>query len=608
MDKDRQHRGKADTFEPRTEPRTSGALETDAPEAHASGRPSRRSFLGQVGAALATGVVLGNTPMASARSHDANDSGNGNISGLAAPSGVTNTRALKSFGLRLQAATNEALVPIPPHINNGDEARYPDKSGTYTKGILQDGIGVVNPAAYLSFKRALNSGKPTDFEAIILGGPRTLNGPQGGLAFSLEGTDGAQFGSAPCPSNQERVVIVPPAPALASVAYGTELVEMYWGSLLRDVAFTDYPSSGLAAQAAAELSGLPSYAGPRNVNGQVTPQLLFRGAFPGETVGPYLSQLLITPTNLGAQAMGQQLTTFQPNLDYMTDLATFQDVQNGIDTGLKNQPDPQPRYLRDGRGMASFTHVDVLYQAYFTAYLVLNTLGVPLNPGNPYANSKTQNGFGTFGQPDFAATLASVATRALNAVWYQKWFVHLRHRPESGGGIVHLMQTGQGGSIQGHVNSNVLNSQAVQTSFGRYGSYFLAQAFPEGSPTHPAYPTGHGTVAGACITILKFFFDGNFVIPDPLVPTSDGLSLAPYSGGDAGQITINGELNKLAHNVSFGHGIHAGIHWRSDTDSSIVLGEAVALSILQDRAQTYNEKFTVQLTKLDGTVATITNQ
>jgi hypothetical protein len=79
------------------------------------------------------------------------------------------------------------------------------------------------------------------------------------------------------------------------------------------------------------------------------------------------------------------------------------------------------------------------------------------------------------------------------------------------------------------------------------------------------------------------------------------MTLLDYKGADAGQMTVNGELNKLAHNVSFGHGIHPGIHWRSDTDTSIQLGEAVALSVLRDRAHTYNEKFTVQLQKVDGT-------
>ena len=45
-----------------------------------------------------------------------------------------------------------------------------------------------------------------------------------------------------------------------------------------------------------------------------------------------------------------------------------------------------------------------------------------------------------------------------------------------------------------------------------------------------------------------------------------------------------------------------------DTDTSIELGEAVALSILRDRAYTYNEKFTCKLTKVDGSIATISNQ
>ena len=79
-------------------------------------------------------------------------------------------------------------------------------------------------------------------------------------------------------------------------------------------------------------------------------------------------------------------------------------------------------------------------------------------------------------------------------------------------------------------------------------------------------------------------------------------------GRDAGQLTVNGELNKLANNVSFGHGILAGIHWRTDTSSSIQLGEAVTISMLQDRAATYAEKFTINLTKIDGSTATISNQ
>lgn len=511
---------------------------------------------------------------------------------------ATSDRVPRSLALRLQAAGNDAFLVAPLQIDNGDEARYGDKSGTYTKGLLQTGIGLVDLAAYQSFKKALASGVPADFEQIVLGGPRTQNGPQGGLAFYLECQDASQF-------------VVPPAPALASEEYATELVELYWASLLRDIAFTAYPTHATAMQAAAELSGLSKYAGPRNAAKQVTPELLFRGGFAGETVGPYISQFLLQPTALGSLPIVQKYITNKKNTDFMTTQMDFLLVQNGQSTGKSLTPGAA-LYLHDGRGLAAYTHDDVLYQAYFIAYLVLNTINnpnpPPLNPGNPYTGSKTQNGFATMGQPDFAAALATVAAEAIKAVWYQKWWVHLRHRPESGGGIVYLMKTGQGGTIEGHVSDTVLNSQAVQSSFTANNSYLLSQAFPEGSPTHPAYPTGHGTVAGACITILKFFFDGVFVFNKPLVPSVDGTSTAAYvapSGEPA--LTVNGELHKLAHNISFAHGIHAGIHWRSDTDTSIQLGEAVALSYLRDHARTYNEHFSISLTKLDGTTVTISN-
>jgi hypothetical protein len=566
--------------------------------------PSRRQFIGKLGgvaAAAATVGAIGLSPLLDSAATRAE-----------AATGPTpeggGSRVAKCYQLRVEAAARDAQVHVPPHTTNGDEKRYADQSGTYTKGLLQDSYGRVNLSAYNSLKAALASGNPDDFEKMVMGGTRTMNNPQGALAFDLEGCDSVQFGNAPCPANQENVAIVPPPPAVATAAYGTELVELYWGALLRDVAFTDYANHATAVQAAAELSSMPYYAGPRNSGGQVTPDLLFRGAYPGETVGPYMSQFFVTPTAFGPQPISQQMKTYLPNVDYMTDLTTWFQVQNGIDTGLRNQVDPQLRYLRNGRDLSAYTHVDVLYQAYFTAFLVLNTLGAPLNPGNPYVGSKTQNGFCTFGGPEIAASLGELAARALDRVWYQKWVVHLRHRPESGGGIVQLLQTGQGNNIDAKLNRNVLKSQAVAASFSQYGSYLLSQAFPEGSPLHPAYPTGHGVVGGACITLLKFFFDGNYVIPNPVVPSGDGLSLAPYTGSDAGQITVNGELNKLAHNVTFGHGIHAGIHWRSDSDASMVLGEAFAISVLQDKARTYNEKFTVSFTKLDGTTATIGNQ
>ena len=583
-----------------TKDSVSGVLKTDGPSLGERPRgPNRRRLLSQAGAAatLAAGA-LARPSVSSAQAIG----GSSNSAGALAPlAGVNNRRVIEAFELRVAEAVRDARVPAATNLNNGDEARYADKGGTYTKCLPHDSLGRVDVAAYQTFKTALNSGKASDFEAIIMGGTRTLNGPQGGLAFCLDALDNAQFGQPQ----------VPPAPAVASDQNATELLEHYWASLLRDVAFTDYPFDPNVALAAAELGSQPTYLGPRNGSGQVTADLLFRGGFPGETLGPYVSQFFLQPTSFGSQPIGQQQITYLPNIDYMTSFAEWLDIQNGVDTRntrLGNEVDPLLRYRRNGRDLAAFTHVDVLYQAYFTAFLVLAGIAAPLNPGNPYIHSKKQNGFGTFGDPDFAGTLAAVATMALNAVWYQKWFVHLRPRPEAIGGLVHLIKTGQGNKTDVKLSSVILKSAGLRQSFNKYKTWLLAQAFPEGSPAHPSYPTGHGTVGGACITVLKFFFDGDFVIPDPVMPTSDGGSLVPYTGADADELTVNGELNKLGHNVSFGHGIHAGIHWRSDTDTSLLLGEAVALSFLRDRAKTYNEPFTVELTKFDGTTATISNQ
>jgi hypothetical protein len=513
---------------------------------------------------------------------------------------VANARLQDAFARRFNAATRQALVPIPAQPTNGDEA-LADKCATYTKCVKQAGPGKVDFAAYALFRAATLSGAWTDYEAIPLGGGRTLNGPMDCYATNFMGADSVQFG----------LPEVPAPPGLASKAYATELVELYWCSLLRDCAFSGYAESSVAEAAAKELSGLPEYAGPRDAAGKVTPALLFRGGFVGETVGPYLSQFLVAKTNLGALPIEQKYVTYKAGVDYLTDEASWFLVQNGGSTGLSDQAEPEPKYLHNGRGLAAYTHVDELFQAYLTAYLVLRSMGAPVNPGNPYLHSKTQNGFGTFAPPDFAAMLAQVAKMALGAVWYQKWVVHLRHRPEAGAGLVQLVHGGATFSAQ--PDGLVFASEGLRRSHAKYGSYLLSQPFPEGSPSHPAYPTGHGTVGGACITLLKFFFDGGFVLKGtPQVPSHDGTTLKDWSGepsqGAAGALTVNGELHKLAHNVTFAHGLHGGIHWRSDSDSSITLGEAVALSFLSDLACTYAEPFTVSFTKLDGSMAVIGNQ
>lgn len=575
--------------------------ETSTPETNSTTpilSPSRRKFLGKLGAATVAAGVIGNVPKAFAGLNPVNRIG---------PNLTVqqSNRVQAAFNLRAKQNVADALSPVPPHTTNGDEQTYSDKSASYSKGILQNDICVVNPAAWTSFKTALNNPTANNWNAVIIGGAKTLNGPQGAYAFDLEGLDSSQYGNAPSPSDPTGPSIVPPFDAINSLSLGTQMIEQYWGYLLRDVAFTDYSTSSTAASAAAELTTQTAYLGPRDGSGNVTPDLLFRGSFVGETLGPYMSQLMLVPTSMGQQGMSQQFTTYQAGLDYITDPVSFLAVQNGNPSG-SNVNGPNLVYLHDWRSLAAWTHVDVLYQGYFVALLVLGSLKVPINPGSPYFGNRTQNGFCTFGGPDFAASIGEVAARALDKVWYQKWLVHLTPRPEHVGGLVYQIKSGNQKKVKATLNSNILNSQGLAQTFAATGNWFLPQAFPEGSPYHPSYPTGHGTVGGACITLLKFFFDQTYVFTNPVQPSSDGLSLVPYTGGDT--LTLGGELNKLARNVSFGHGVGAGIHWRTDTDYSMLLGEAMAISYLQDKAKTYNEKFSVTFTKLDGNSVTITNE
>ena len=388
---------------------------------------------------------------------------------------TSDARVLSSFTRRFNTATRQAILPAANHTTNGDET-LPDRIGTYSKCVLQDGQGKVNLAAFATFTSAIAAGTYAAFNAVTLGGSRTLNGPMGCYAFTSYGADGSQFGAP----------TVPVPPKLTSLLYATELVELYWCSLLRDVAFSDYAGNAVAQTAAQELNGMTAYQGPRDASGSVTPALLFRGTLPGEAIGPYVSQFFVTPTSLGALPFSQQYTTYLPGIDYMTDEVTWGDVQNGIPTGVQDQKDPVPRYLHNGRGLAAFTHVDELYQSYLTAYLVMETLKVPANPGSPYVTSKTMNGFGTFGGPDIAAVLGTVAKAALNAVWYQKWVVHLRHRPESGAGLVHFINKGV--TYSASPDPVVFSSKAVAASFAKIRHVSPVPAVSRGIPRPSRLP------------------------------------------------------------------------------------------------------------------------
>jgi membrane-associated phospholipid phosphatase len=472
--------------------------------------------------------------------------------------------------------------PFPTQQANGEERDYPYVAN-FSKGLPHDTFGEVDPQAYRQLLDAIKTGDHEAFERLPLGGTRKLRNPQAGKAFDLEGPDSHH-------------VAIAPAPRIDAADGAADQAELYWMALVRDVGFRAYETNPIAARAADDLSRLRGYQGPRQ-GGAVTPATLFRGMTPGDLVGPYVSQFLLRDIPYGSLTISQRQLTALPGIDYMTDASSWLAIQRGKSPAAVDAFDPVRRHIRNGRDLAAYVHLDALYEAYLNACLILLALGAPEDAGNPYVHATRTDGFATFGGPHILSLVTEVATRALKAVWFQKWYVHRRLRPETLGGRVHHHRTG---SRSYPLHADLLDSRAVDDTFSRTGSYFLPQAYPEGSPLHPSYGSGHATVAGACVTILKAWFDESYVLPDPVVASADGLGLEPYTGADAGRLTVGGELDKLAANIGVGRNF-AGIHYRSDYSESLFLGEEIAIGILEEQRLTYEEHGRFHLTLFDGT-------
>ncbi len=376
---------------------------------------------------------------------------------------------------------------------------------------------------------------------------------------------------------------------------------------------------------------------------------LFRSGLHDEHFGPIISQFFIRLIPYGTQTIDQKQVPYILGKDFLTQHDDWLRAQNtgkdkfgrgygqcnfygdqlaGRETYYptangKPKGEPIKRYISTIRDLARFVNRDALHQAYFNAALFLAGVGAPSDSGNPYAGNlyTREGGFATLGGPDLLTLVSEVASRSLKVVWRQKWLVHRRCRPEVYGGLVQMQVNGHKGDkrayglpgwvAQTDAAKRVLAHNAKQNG-SKTGTYFLPMAFSAGSPTHPAYGAGHATVAGACVTVLKAWFDEDaklkpildralldsrkidpFPLQGLLQPGArksgeDFCEPQPYCGPDADKMTVGGELNKIASNVAMGRTM-GGVHWRSDNTRSLRLGEDIAIEILRKRTLEYAE-------------------
>src|SRR6185312_10596407 len=165
---------------------------------------TRRGFLG-VGAAAA---ALAGLPAAAAP-----------------PAAAGSGRAARAFWLREQAAREDLAAAAMPERDNGDEERYADRIGSFSKGLPHNALGEVDHEAYRALQRGLESVRESALERVPLGGTQKLVNPLAGVAFDLEGID-------------IQKLAVPSALALASAERAREMIELYWMALCRDVPFS----------------------------------------------------------------------------------------------------------------------------------------------------------------------------------------------------------------------------------------------------------------------------------------------------------------------------------------------------------------------------------
>jgi PAP2 superfamily len=477
--------------------------------------------------------------------------------------------------LRLRAALREYHTHAPALRISPDEQRFPSGIASFCKGLPHDSQGAVDRGAYDALLRALRTGADADFESIPMGGAAKLVSPQAAFTFQLEGAD-------------SQALRMPPCPVLESAAHAAEAVELYWLALTRDVPFSQYATDLSIAAAVADLQRSDRFRGVSSID-------VFRGETRGDLTGPYVSQFLWLPTPFGAMTLTQKYRTTVPADDHLVTYEDWLNVQNGRPPATSSAFDGEPRHIRNGRDLGEYVHRDFTYQAFLNAALILLSFGsAAMDEGNPYKRYRTQAAFASLGASDILALVSKVADYALKAAWFQKWLVHRRVRPEEYGRVVHAHLTN---SQDFPVRSELANSAALAETYSRFGTYLLPMAYPEGCPLHPSYPSGHAAIAGACVTVLKAFFDEDFLIPQPVEASGDGLTLRSYAHSP---LTVGGELNKLAANISLGRDT-AGVHWRSDAIEGMKLGEMVAIRLLADLRGLYAEYADgFQLTRFDG--------
>lgn len=472
--------------------------------------------------------------------------------------------------------------------NNGDLYRVPHFRAMHTKALPHNDNDDVDEKEFCKFIKAVEYGNPKYIDQIRLGTPGGLKpvSPRDLFNSDLFGKYLAGYR-------------LPLSWTLGSKRAAAELLEVYAMALARDIPFREYKTHPLIKELCSDLSLLKDAPFPRQ-DGQVTPETIFRGPTKGDLIGPYLSQFLLQPFRYGLLEVTQMYNCAQPGIDYLTTVEDYLDCHNGKVPRPAVPPSKEKTYLHTLRDGASWILVDEPVQAVINAAYYLLNNGYKFNQGNPYVNGTLTNqaNFVDLGRVDFLDMISRASKIVMNAAWWYK-YTQFVLRPEEFGFRVSQAKLGY---PQVKLSKQLLNSPILDKVKEKYGTYLVPQAYNSGCPCHSSYPSGHAVLAGAMVTLVKAWFDGDQKIKI-YEPSADGKSLL-----DTGEeSTIEHELNKLASNCGILRNA-AGIHYAQDAYNGMVFGEQIAIELLKEFVSRYDLPVTFQFRTFSGETLRISNR
>jgi hypothetical protein len=470
---------------------------------------------------------------------------------------------------------------------NTDLYTVPDYRGNFSKSLPHGPSDDVDKAEFEKFLLAVCKANPKYIDSIKLGTPTGLK-----LTSLRDIFDIDLFGK-----YLAGIPIALPW-TISSGRAAAEMAELYAMALARDVSFTDYETSPLIHELCNALSLLQDAPFPK-IDGQVTPQTIFRGPWLGCVDGPYVSQFFLQTFRYGLVDMIQRFNCAQPNVDYLTTVPDYLSCHNGKVPKPALPAEIEKKHLCSLRACTSWIQVDEPCQAILDAACFLLNKSYKFNQGNPYVNGTVTNqtNFANLGRVDLFDMISRASKIVINAAWWHKYTL-LVLRPEEFGFLVHESKIGQ---PKVSINAQLLSSSILDLVYNKYGTYLLPQAYNSGCPTHPSYPSGHAVLAGALGTIVKAWFDCNQTIKLFSV-SADGQSLIDTGA----ETTIGNELNKLISNVAIFRNA-AGIHYAQDAYNGNLFGEKIAIELLKEFVHRYDLHVTFEFRSLEGHEVHISN-